>query len=174
MSNKNKSLRPPLERAVAALVDHHHTNGDISSVLYKEHAAVCGYSVRHIRRCVQNALSGAEQTDGRFEVTDEVITAVFLTCGLMAGARRLLLNAGHAVPSVRTFQRHVVEQLGTGQLAYARLGSAGFRNTQVYLKNHYGHRMHSVLLDHTEMPLWVVPRGYKQAQKPWMTVVVQS
>lgn len=29
-------------------------------------------------------------------------------------------------------------------------------------------------LDHTELPIWVVPRGHKQAVKPWITAVMDS
>ena len=59
-------------------------------------------------------------------------------------------------------------------IEYARGGSAGYRDHQLYLRNDYPHRMHSVLLDHTELPIYVVPRGHRTAVKPWITAVMDA
>jgi putative transposase len=85
-----------------------------------------------------------------------------------------LRKTGAELPSLSTFQRKVRKRMGSAQLAYATGGSKAFRNTRVYLRNNYPNRLHSVLLDHTELPIWVVPRGHKQAQKPWMTAVMDG
>ena len=77
------------------------------------------------------------------------------------------------LPSERTFRRHVRAAMGN-QIEYARGGSAGYREHQLYLRNDYPHRMHSLLLDHTELPIFVVPRGYKNAVKPWITAVMDG
>jgi putative transposase len=109
-----------------------------------------------------------------FVIDQEMITAVFSACGNMALAHRLLEQAGHAVPPLRTFTRHMNQKLGAAQIAYARTGSEGLRNKMVYLKCDYPHRLHSVLLDHTELPIYVVPTGHTIAEKPWVTVVMDG
>src|SRR3954466_10379394 len=69
------------------------------------------------------------------------------------------------LPSPRTFRRKVREAMGT-EIEYARGGSAGYRDHQLYLRNDYPHRMHSVLLDHTELPIFVVPPGTRPRSSP--------
>ena len=133
---------------------------------------------RHLRRSLAEApTTPPPRADGDGLRRDpEDRHAVFLTCGNMALAYRLLerLNATAKpaeripLPSQRTFRRKVREEMGT-EIEYARHGSAGYRDHQLYLRNDYPHRMHSVLLDHTELPIYVVPRGHKTAVKPWIT-----
>lgn len=132
-------------------------------------------STRHLRRLV-GARSNAGETPGTAEQDPllDAITAVFLTCGNIAAAHRRLQAEGVAAPSLRTFRRRMVREMGTGLLAYARGGSAAFRNKQVYLKVQHQHRLHTIQLDHTELPIWVVPRGHKIAGKPWITAVMDA
>ena len=94
----------------------------------------------------------------------------------MAAAHRMLAreHPDLVLPSLRSFQRLVNRVMGTDQLAYARRGSAGYRDAQVYLANHYPHRMSDLLLDHTEMSIYVVPTGHTHAVKPWLTVVLDG
>ncbi len=179
MANKPKYLRAAAERAVDALVDHHKTHDGIPRELLRRKARESGYSERHLRRLTiarlgSSAGDGDGEEEGPFSVTEEVITAVFLACGCLAQARRLLERGGKRAPSESTFKRKVISALGTDQLAYARKGSGGFRDAQAYLASEYPHRLHTVQLDHTELPIWVVPRGSKTAVKPWMTVVMDS
>ncbi|MGB3763760.1 MAG: Mu transposase C-terminal domain-containing protein [Ornithinimicrobium sp.] len=184
MSNKRKFLRPLLESAVEALRDHEARGEEITPHLVRHYAAEAGYSVRHLRRALAKAAaSNNDARTGELDSTSRcaldpatTATAVFLTCGNMAKAHSLLAKElpAEALPSVRTFQRLVNRTMGTGQLAYAKLGSRGYRNAQVYLSNTYPHRMSDLLLDHSELPIYVVPRGHTLAVKPWLTMVLDG
>ena len=176
MPNKPKSLRPARDRAVAELVRVHATAGRVPPGEYRRHAKASGYSVKQLRRCVTRALHPPDRdtADDRFLVDEQVATAVFLKCGVLAGAHELLKKQGRAVPSLSTFKRHVIAAMGTDQIAYARGGSAKYRDAQVYLRRHVPHRMHTIELDHTELPIYVVPRGHKHAVKPWITAVMDT
>jgi putative transposase len=176
MANKSKFQRPALERAVAQLRDLQ-AHGELTTQHLVLAARDSGYSVRHIRRVLNRPTALEPPPDSapwRFGVTEEVIVAVFLCCGILAQAHRMLRRQGVALPSLSTFKRRVIRELGTAQMAYARGGTAAFRDAQVYLKQSYQHRMNSLLLDHTELPIYVVPRGYKHAVKPWMTAVMDG
>ena len=175
MTNKPKSVRPARDRAVAELIEHHKTHGDVPRSMLAAYAREAGYSPRHLQRFLpqQHRVTGDADCEG-FEVDADVIAAVYLRCGNLAGAHRDLRKAGVKVPSLSTFRRKVRKQMGSAQLAYAKGGSKALRNTRIFLRNEYPNRLHSVLLDHTELPIWVVPRGHKQAQKPWMTVVMDG
>lgn len=184
MSNKPRHLRPLLESAVRQLCEYRAQGGQITPALVRHHVAQSGYSARHLRR----ALAAASTTETAAQTgTDEdlqpsqldevaIITAVFLTCGNMAKARERLVAAygRKALPSVRTFQRLVHHVMGTDQIAYAKHGSRGYRDAQVYLTNSYPHRMSDLLLDHTELPIYVIPTGHTHAAKPWMTLVLDG
>lgn len=172
MANKPKFMRPALERAVSELRELQATR-PVTPADVRQAARASGYSVKHIQRQLDKPRDLGLDESRRFGVTEAVIVAVFLCCGIMAQAYKLLQRQGVALPSARTFRRQVSAEMG-GQLAYARLGSAGYRDSQVYLRNDYPHRMHSVLLDHTELPIYVVPRNYKHAVKPWITVVMDG
>jgi putative transposase len=184
MANKPKYMRILLEQEVDRLREIQSANGRITTSDLRAAATASGYTVRHIRRALQGA-SAAPPEDPVFSVTELVVMAVFLCCGSMAAAYRMIKRQLKAeaedgnpvtlrLPSLRTFQRHVVAQMGTAQLAYARHGSKGFRDAQVYLQQRYAHRMHTVLMDHTELPIYVVPRGFKHAVKPWITMVMDG
>lgn len=177
MANKAKYLRPVADRAVDQLVAHHQEHGALPSELVQEHAARSGYSVRHLRRLVSQRLERAAARHDQqpsFAIDETVVAAVFLACGCLARAYRLLESRDVDLPSLSTFKRHVTASLGTAQLAYAKKGSAGFRDAKAYLASRYPHRLHTVLLDHTELPIWVVPRGTKTPVKPWMTAVMDA
>jgi putative transposase len=175
MSNKPKFMRTAAERAVEVLVAHHSNAGNIPPEIFRVQASASGYSVRQLKRLVERRLADEPLwTEPAFTATEQIITAVFLACGCLAQAHRMLRKAGVRVPPETTFKRRVIETLGTAQLAYAKGGSKAFRDAQVYLASKYPHRMHSILLDHTELPIWVVPRGHKHAVKPWMTAVMDG
>ena len=132
--NKPKYERHALHRSVAALRKLQQARPLTLADLRAE-AARSGYSERHLRRSLEDsndAQDSAARVDADFRVDPEVITAVFLACGNMAQAYRLLeeLNATAKpaermpLPSQRTFRRKVREEMGT-DIEYARLGSAG-------------------------------------------------
>jgi putative transposase len=175
MANKPKYLRAAADWAVERLAEHHEHHGKVPAPLLAKEAASCGYSARHLRRLLNKRLAGEPiHAEPVVSVTEQVVTAVFLACGRLAQAWRILERAGLDVPSLTTFKRQVITALGTAQIEYARGGSARFRDYQVYLASNHLHRLHTVQLDHTELPIWVVPRGSKTAVKPWMTAVMDS
>jgi putative transposase len=177
MSNKPKSQRPARDRAVDALTATLAKRGELHPQDYAEQSKICGYSPRHLQRCVKSSLaSQSTQMSGpkAFSVDENVVVAVFRHCGRLAATRRWLIQAGQPVPSVSTFRRHVIAAMGTDKLAYAREGSAKFRDAQIFLHRDVPHRMHSIELDHTELPIYVVPRGHKHAIKPWMTLAMDA
>ncbi len=182
--NRPKHERPLLEKALAALREHRERGEVITPHMLRHYAAESSYSERHLRRVLKADATSIALTA---TVNDEakpaedldpatIATAVFLACGNMAAAHRLLAQTRPKLqlPSLRTFQRRVNRELGTGQLTYARRGSAGYRDAQVYLTNDYPHRMSDLLLDHTELPIYVVPTGHTHALKPWLTVVLDG
>ncbi|WP_231123962.1 Mu transposase C-terminal domain-containing protein [Nocardioides sambongensis] len=144
---------------------------------YAAHAAHCALGERGNAVCDRD---DRDAWDGRATTTvlDEAVvsTAVFLCAGNMAAALRLLAKdcPDLQLPSIRTFRRVVHRVMGSGQLAYAREGTQGYRNAQVYLSNSYPHRLSDLLMDHSELPLYVVPNGHTQAVKPWLTVVLDG
>jgi putative transposase len=181
--NQPKYMRAALHRSVAALRELQQTR-PLQLADLRAEAQTCGYSVRHIRRSLQKPTADPDApraTATDLCVSEEVVTAVFLTCGNMAQAYQVLERLNETaqqaeripLPSPRTFRRKVREAMGT-EIEYARGGSAGYRDHQLYLRNDYPHRMHSVLLDHTELPIFVVPRGHKTAVKPWITAVMDG
>lgn len=176
MTGKPKFVRPAAQRAVAAAMEHHDRTGSLPARSeLDELAQASGYSPRHLRRLIAKALAGDQLwATPEFTLDEVVVTAVFLCCGNLAKARRQLERAGVTVPSDPHFRRVVAAQLGTDQLAYAKRGSAGFRDTQAYLKSHFPHRNHTVQLDHSELQILVVPRGSKTAVKPWITTVLEA
>jgi putative transposase len=185
MGNKKKFHRAALERAIGELVAVGADGERVTAEHVRACARVSGYSARHLRRTLTAVIAAADKAENDVPVeacdaakpelsAGDIATAVFLTCGRVSGAYRLLERKGFALPSLRTFRRRVLETMGTDQLVYARRGSGRYRDATVYLKNEYPHRMHSVLLDHTECPIWVVPRGFKHAVKPWATVVMDA
>jgi len=173
MANKPKYQSQLAKDAIERLLPHLDA-GDFPVRLRAE-ANRIGYSTRHLRRLT--AAQRDRDTHGKAADDEwllDAITAVFLTCGNIAAAHRRLQAEGVPVPSLRTFRRRMVREMGTLLLAYAKHGSAGARDKQVYLKGQHQHRMHTVQLDHTEMPIYVVPRGHKIAVKPWITAVMDA
>jgi putative transposase len=172
MANKPKYMRTALDRAVAQLQELEQSR-PLTTADLREQAQKSGYSTRHIQRALDKAATAdAAPKAAGFSVTEAVITAVFLACGVLAQAYQLLADT-MPLPSERTFRRQVRAAMGN-QIEYARGGSASYREHQLYLRNDYPHRMHSVLLDHTELPIYVVPRGHKTAVKPWITAVMDG
>ncbi len=171
-TNKPKYMRAARDRAVDALLELEETR-PLTPADVRREAVKVGYSARQVQRALDARREGQPLPGAaRFTVTEAVIVAVFLTCGVLAQAYQLLASQ-MVLPSERTFRRLVRAEMGN-QIEYARGGSAGYREHQLYLRNDYPHRMHSVLLDHTELPIFVVPRGYKTAVKPWITAVMDA
>ncbi len=171
--NKPRHTRVLLDQAVAELNDAFPAPQKIPATTIREAARRTGYSMRQIQRVLARAAARTPDSEP-FEVGQPVITAVFTSCGNLAKAHRTLNKAGLMVPSLSTFKRHIRSELGTAQIAFAKGGTQPLRNKSVYLTNNYPHRLHSVLLDHTELPIYVIPTGHRIAEKPWMTAVMDG
>lgn len=175
MPNKPKYMRAAADRAVAELQSHFEETGERSRELLVAKAEESGYSERHLTRLLDRAIAGEPlRANPSFEVCELVVSAVFVACGRLETAYRHLKKKGVELPSLRHFTRCVRDQLGTDQIAYAKRGSKGFRNAQAYLTSRFPHRLHTVQLDHSELPIWVVPRGHSRAHKPWITTVMDA
>jgi putative transposase len=131
------------------------------------------YSKRQLMRLIKQREDEPDAKPSGFHLDEACLTAVFLTVGRIAGAYRQLERDGHeSLPTLRQFQRIVNKEMGTLMLSYARGGSQFARQFKVYLKTKVVHRNHTWELDHTELPIWVVPHGHKQAVRPWLTVAM--
>jgi len=98
-------MRTAAERAVDTLAAHHSTAGEIPAEIFGAQASASGYSVRQLKRLVELRLADKPLwTEPTFTVTEQIITAVFLACGCLAQAHRLLQRHGVKVPPETTFK----------------------------------------------------------------------
>lgn len=178
MGRRRKVLQEVRDQAVAHLCEAASVGRKPSLADWEHAMTLSGYSRRQLQRLVAErldgeALDGDGVSRGAFTVDEDVVTAVFLMTGNIAGAYDLLRRMGKAgLPSVRHFRRAVAKQMGTLELAYARGGSKKARDFTVYLPTEVVRRNHTWELDHTELPIWVVPAGHKVAVRPWITAVL--
>jgi len=180
MSNKSKSHRKARDNALAELIDAGAMNERLTISIWQRFADESGYSVRQLKRRIRkhiedvaNGSTNEVPSDSGFVVDPDVITAVFLTCGNLASAHRMLDRGGRDdLPSGRHFARSVVAQMGTTSLEYARGGSVTTRETQIYLPMAKVPRGHTLELDHTELPIWVIPDKTKTPVRPWLTTAL--
>ncbi|KRF29462.1 Mu transposase C-terminal domain-containing protein [Phycicoccus sp. Soil802] len=175
MPNKPKMLRPARDRAVKDLLAHRDAHGRLDRTAFAIAAAESGYSVRQLQRQVAKVDSsgdGAHQQE--FEVDHSVIETMFRHNGNITDTRRFLERGGHTVPSLSTFRRRVLAAMSSHALAVAKAGPRASRDARVHLPREVEERGATYLLDHTELPIWVVPEGYRTASRPWMTVVMDA
>lgn len=177
MANKYKFHQAERNEALAGLIDAGATKNKLPIEVWQVFADRSGYSIRHLKRLVkevsESESAGALPSGSGFIVDEDVITAAFMTCGNLAGAHRLLVRQGRkGIPSPRHFARCVIQQMGTSSLEYARGGSITTRETQIYLPMRKVTRGHTLELDHTELPIWVVPHGTKIPVRPWLTTAL--
>ena len=177
MTNKHKFHRKARDEALTNLIAAGAATGKLPAETWQSFADLSGYSIRHLKRLVEE-LSDGSHTDPipgetGFTIDSDVITAVFLTCGNLASAHRLLVREGtENLPSPRHFARCVVQQMGTTSLQYARGGSISTRETQIYLPMRKVTRGHTLELDHAELPIWVVPDSTRTPVRPWLTTAL--
>jgi putative transposase len=174
MGRRIKALEAVREGAVAFLYDRAADGHRLTAADWEHAMALSGYGRRQLKRLLDERLAGEPSDAGGFQVDDQVITAVFLTTGNIAGAFTMLVEKmGRTdLPCVRHFRRVVTGAMGTLMLAYAQGGARRARDFKVYLSTEKVHRNHTWELDHTELPIWVVPHGHKGAVRPWLTAVV--
>src|SRR3954447_19075502 len=92
MANKPKYMRTALDRAVAQLQELEQSR-PLTTADLREQAQKSGYSTRHIQRALDKAATAdAAPKAAVFSVTEAVITAVFLACGVLAQAYQLLAD----------------------------------------------------------------------------------
>lgn len=180
MTNKPKIQRPLATRAVTELSALRERHGELPPGELARAAEETGYSERHLRRLLTRATAadaGADTpaaTPARpYPVDDQVRLAVHRASGNIAVAHGLLAKQ-RPVPSIRTLRRRIASEMTSAERAFARHGSPGLRSAQQYLHADYGGRLDTVQLDHTQLPVLVVPRGHKRAHKPWITAVMDS
>jgi putative transposase len=173
MGNKAKFHRPARDAEVQRLRGLKEAHGVLPRGELAKAAKDCGYSTRQLRRLLE--ADGTTPAEQSFTVDEEVITAVYLTCGALATAHTLLTRHGRTdLPSVRHFRRRVTAEMGTLMIQYAKKGSRAVRESRVHLTNEVEHRCHTYQMDHTELPIWVVPRGHKHPVRPWLTVAMDA
>jgi putative transposase len=179
MSNRHAIHRTGRDRAVSDLLSILHGDGTLNRSLYEQAARASGYSVRQLQRQVakqdlKKPPATGDGQDGRFSVDEDVVEMVMRTCGNLTNAHRRLAESAALVPSLSTFRRKVIDAMGATQMAYAKDASTRARVSKVYLKRAPENRGYSYLLDHTELPIYVIPDGYSTATRPWMTAVMDA
>lgn len=178
MANKHKIHRAARDRVVEDLKELRR-NGQLTKTAFRIAAQESGYSIRHLQRLLATPRKEDTGAKPKFEVDETVIQAVYLTSGSITGARRLLAKdqryaAHHEIPSLSTFRRRVVETVGSHGLAVAKRGTVAAREVRVHLPGEEYERGETYLLDHTELPIYVVPEGTRTASRPWLTAVMDA
>jgi putative transposase len=177
MANKPAFYRPMRDAAVQGLLEIHQEHGTLTDLDYRIAAARAEYTPRHLRRLVKQHLAAAHAEPDPHAATPwiddpDVPSAVFCYVGNFAAAHRHLKKQGKNMPSIRTFQRHFKTTFGETMIAHARKGPQDARNRRVYLKSIPETRGYTYEIDHTEAPVWVIPQGFLNAERPWLTVVM--
>ena len=167
--------REHLEAELAKLLKVHEDLGYVPDRAVAAAAEDTGYSRRHVRRRMAERLCSDEARVLRWEPDRIHLEAVFTTCGNVMGAFKLLDRQKEVeLPSERTFRRRVTEELGTTRIASAKLGAEGVRNSQIYLKVEDKPRNHTWEMDHVELPVQVIPNGFKTPVKPHLTIAIDQ
>lgn len=175
MPNKPKMLRPARDRTVENLLEHRKEHGHLDRTSYAIAAAESGYSVRQLQRQVaKHDSTPGSANPPEFEVDHAVIESMFRHNGNITDTHRCLHRDGRPVPSLSTFRRRVLAGMSSHALAVAKAGPRASRDARVHLPREVEERGATYLLDHTELPIWVVPEGHRTASRPWMTVVMDS
>lgn len=180
MPNKKKIHRPARDRAVAELLAVRAERGRLTAAHYEMAAQACGYSPRQLKRMVaaqDRAARGEPDPDPQAWLSDpDVIAEVMLCCGNLANAHKQLTRRGKPVPSLSTFRRHMLTAMGATMIGKAKAKNSrdGVHAATVYLPREPETRGHSYLLDHTELPIYVIPDGHQTATRPWMTAVMDA
>lgn len=173
MARKPKYMQVGRDQAVAYLNDITSSGQRLTTEHWETAQEMSGYSRKQLRRLTRMD-DPATQCSGPFTVDEGVVTALFLTAGNISAAHRSLVRDGGRddLPCRRQFARAIVAQVDTHTLTYARKGSSGARNVKIYLQTEVVPRNHTWELDHTELPIWVIPQGTKTPVRPWLTVVL--
>lgn len=179
MANKHKMQRTARDHAVELLLETRNATGRLTRFHYELVAQDCGYTVRHLQRMIARHDDAPSDAKKGFEVDQTVVEAVFTMCGNIAGAWDALnqhpeYRGTNPLPSLSTFRRRVWEHLGAHSIAVARKGPKVAREVRVHLPSEREERGASYLLDHTELPIFVIPDGTLTARRPWLTVVMDA
>lgn len=174
MGRRKKELESVRDQAVAYLYDQAPDGHKLPEADWEHAMRLSGYGRRQLQRLLDVQLAGEPTKPVGFQIDEQITTAVFLMTGNIAGAHEMLKRdmGRKDLPSVRHFRRVVTREMGTLMLEYAKGGSKRARDFNVYLATEQVPRNHTWELDHTELPIWVVPNGHKTAVRPWLTAVV--
>lgn len=172
MSNRPRYERRLRDSAIEQLLQILNDAGQITSQQWQAASEASTYSVRHLKRIMKTHVEGAAQ-EGSYTLGENEITAIYLAGGRLKQAHRHLLAEGIELPSARHFSRIAHAQLGSVILGYARGGERLARTIHVTVPFEEEHRGQTYELDHTELPIWIIPRGRTiQAVRPWLTVAI--
>lgn len=172
MSNRYKNERVLLTETVEQLLSIHRKTGRISPDQWVAASEVSTYSIRHIKRTVAKRLQPSKSPQP-FSLTDDMIMSIFSSAGRLQQAYRKLLRQGHKLPCSRHFSRVANQQLGAVALAAARGGIYAARNVKATVPMQQEHRCQTFELDHTELPIWIVPTKYRiESVRPYLTVAL--
>lgn len=179
MANKHKFHRTARNRVVDLLVDTHNDLGHLTRFHYSLAAQDSGYSIRHLQRIVAQKTKPDATTKKEFTVDEGVTCTVFNACGNIAAAWQALrkqpeYQTENPLPSLSTFRRRVWDDLGAHSIAVARKGPRVSRDVRVHLPSDTEERGATYLLDHTELPIFIIPDGTLTARRPWLTAVMDA
>jgi putative transposase len=113
-------------------------------------------------------------------VLDDALKGLFYACGCnVAQFRERAIKEGRfgdEPPSVWTLRRAVRTQIPRAERVLAERGPRGLRDeAMVFLPTSFPYRGHTYLLDHCELPLYVMPPApQKRLVKPWFTGVMDG
>ena len=172
MSNRPRYERRLRDNAIEELIQILDNTGQITSQQWQAASEASTYSVRHLKRTLAKRVAGTSQ-EATYELGEKEIAAIYLASGRLTQAHRHLLAQGIELPSPRHFSRIAHAQLGSVILGYARGGEKLARTIHVTVPFDQEHRGQTYELDHTELPIWIIPRGNSiQAVRPWLTVAI--
>lgn len=172
--NRPLSHRTGRNTALALLLDSRDARGNISASVWSEALRISGYSRRQLKRmlnkCLDKVVDAASfaTLESKFRIDEDCITVLFITCGNRTEAYRQLAQQ-RPMPSFRTFARAIQQQVDAATKAYAKGGSLAVRDAQLYLPMEKVPPGHTYEFDHTELPIWVIPKGTRTPVRPHLT-----
>lgn len=174
MPNKPKIERAKRDLAIRQLTEFMTASGidRIPTPVLRAAAREAGYSERQLLRQLKPICTPAPKLD--FLVDEAVENEIFRCSGNMAQAHARLFPGDRPVPSLSTFKRAVKSQMGTTALAAAKRGHSALRAARVHAAIPDDEPGEQYLLDHTELPIYVIPDGRRTATRPWLTLLMDQ
>ena len=162
---------------VAELADLRAQHGAVPERFVKSIADEIGRHPRTLRRWLaESELPNGEASSLLHQqptqpLTDDEIEVVFAHGGCLTRAYRDLRKARATNIGSLTSFRRAWERLDPAVRAMARDGADELKAMQLRTRWTAPARNHTWQIDHEELPIWVLPRGRKTPEKPWLTVI---